>query len=404
MRNEDHILREKQFGADYFSTLPVVLARGEGILVWDVENNRYLDLIGAYSGLTHGHCHPRLVRTLKNQAHKISICSRICHHDQLAPFLKKLCAITQLEKAFLMNSGAEAIDSALKVARRFGYDIKGIGENQGEIIVMEGAFHGRTMAATSLSTQDIQKRGFGPFLPGIRFVPFGDLQALEKAITPQTAAILTEPILGEAGIIIPPKGWLQGVRSLCDRHKVLLMVDEIQSGLGRCGDWLCCHQEGVNPDIVILGKSLGGGLLPVSAVVGKAQYIDLLTKGSHGSTIAGSPLACAIGLEALLVLEEENLLENSKTLGQWFVETFVSLNLPGIKDVRGRGLWIGIETDPAVFKASDLCLRLLKKGLLAKETRGTIIRLAPPLVITKTALETALELLAQGIREEAGAN
>jgi ornithine--oxo-acid transaminase len=395
----DAVALERQFSAPNYHPLPVVLTRGEGAYLWDVEGRRYIDMMSAYSAVSHGHGHPRILAALEAQARRLAVPSRAYHNDRLGPFLEKLCALTGLDAALPMNSGAEAVETAIKAARRWGYRVKGIARDRAEIIVAEGNFHGRTTTIIGFSSEEAYRDGFGPFAPGFRAVKFGDLAAMERAITPETAAVLIEPIQGEAGIIVPPKGWLAGVRRLCDKHGVLLIVDEVQSGLGRTGAWFAFQYEQIRPDGLILGKALGGGVLPVSALVGTRALMDVFTPGSHGSTFGGNPLAAAVGLEALCVLEEEGLVERSRVLGEHMLQRLRSIRSPALKEVRGRGLWVGAEIDPAFGSAREACERLLRKGVLSKETHDTVIRLAPPLVIAREDLDWALDRFEEVVRE-----
>jgi ornithine--oxo-acid transaminase len=395
----DAVALERQFSAPNYHPLPVVLTRGEGAYLWDVEGRRYIDMMSAYSAVSHGHGHPRILAALEAQARRLAVPSRAYHNDRLGPFLEKLCALTGLDAALPMNSGAEAVETAIKAARRWGYRVKGIARDRAEIIVAEGNFHGRTTTIIGFSSEEAYRDGFGPFAPGFRAVKFGDLAAMERAITPETAAVLIEPIQGEAGIIVPPKGWLAGVRRLCDKHGGLLIVDEVQSGLGRTGAWFAFQHEQIRPDGLILGKALGGGVLPVSAFVGTRALMDVFTPGSHGSTFGGNPLAAAVGLEALCVLEEEGLVERSRVLGEHMLQRLRSIRSPALKEVRGRGLWVGAEIDPAFGSAREACERLLHKGVLSKETHDTVIRLAPPLVIAREDLDWALDRFEEVVRE-----
>jgi len=389
--------RENRYGAHNYHPLPVVLARGEGAYLWDTDGRRYIDMMSAYSAVSHGHAHPRILAALNTQARRLAVPSRAFYNDQLGPFLEKLCAVTGLDMALPLNTGAEAVETAIKAARRWGYRVKGIARDRAEIIVADGNFHGRTTTIVGFSTEEEYRDGFGPFTPGFRTVPFGDLAAMEAAITPNTAAVLVEPIQGEGGIIIPPKGWLAGVRALCDRHNVLLILDEVQTGLGRTGAWFAFQHENVKPDGLTLGKALGGGVLPVSALVGTRALMEVFTPGSHGSTFGGNPLAAAVGLEALRVLEEEDLVARSALLGDHMMRRLRALDLPAIKDVRGVGLLAGIEIDPAYGDARLVCERLVPRGVLSKETHATVIRLAPPLVISQADLDEAIDRIAEVI-------
>src|SRR5262245_31005347 len=390
---------ENQFSAHNYEPLPVVLARGQGAHLWDVAGRRYVDMMSAYSAASHGHAHPRILAALTAQAKRLAVPSRAYYNDRLGPFLQEICHVTGLDAALPMNTGAEAVETAIKAARRWGYRVKGIERDRAEIIVAEGNFHGRTTTVISFSTEADYRDGFGPFTPGFRAVPFGDLAAVERAITPQTAAVLVEPIQGEAGIIVPPAGWLIGLRRTCDAHNVLLILDEVQSGLGRTGAWFAYQHENIRPDGVILGKALGGGVLPVSAFVGTRELMDVFTPGSHGSTFGGNPLAAAVGLEALHVIRDEGLVEKSRVLGNHMLRRLRAIRSPALKTVRGRGLWVGAEIEPKIASAREACERLLAKGVLSKETHKTVVRLAPPLVIAPEELDWALDRFAEVLHE-----
>jgi ornithine--oxo-acid transaminase len=390
---------EKRYSAHNYEPLPVVLARGKGAHLWDTAGRRYIDMMSAYSAASHGHGHPRILAALKTQAERLAVPSRAYYNDRLGPFLQELCELTGLDAALPMNTGAEAVETAVKAARRWGYRVKGIARDRAEIIVAAGNFHGRTTTITSFSTEPDYRDGFGPFTPGFRAVAFGDLDAFERAITPDTAAVLVEPIQGEAGIILPPKGFLAGLRRICDAQGVLLILDEVQSGLGRTGAWFAFQHEGIRPDGIVLGKALGGGLLPVSAFVGTRELMDVFTPGSHGSTFGGNPLAAAVGLEALNVIRDEGLVEKSRVLGARMLARLSAIASPALKDVRGRGLWGGAEIDPAVASAREVCERLLAKGVLSKETHRTVVRLAPPLVIACEDLDWALDRFEEVLHE-----
>jgi ornithine--oxo-acid transaminase len=393
----DAMERETRYSAHNYNPLPVVLARGEGAYLWDVQGRRYIDMMSAYSAVSHGHAHPRILAALDAQARRLAVPSRAFYNDRLGPFLEKLCDVTGLDKALPMNTGAEAVETAIKAARRWGYRVKGIAPDKAEIIVAEGNFHGRTTTIIGFSSEADYRDGFGPFTPGFRAVPFGDLAAMEAAITPNTAVVMVEPIQGEGGIIVPPKGWLAGVRKLCDRHHVLLIVDEVQTGLGRTGAWFAFQHENIRPDGLILGKALGGGVLPVSALVGTEELMGVFTPGSHGSTFGGNPLAAAVGLVALRVLEDEDLVERSRTLGDHMMARLEAMDLPAIKAVRGMGLLAGIELDPRYADARTVCEMLIERGVLSKETHETVIRLAPPLMIAQEDLDWALDRIAEAI-------
>ena len=393
------IALETRHLAHNYHPLPVVLARGEGVWLWDVEGRRFLDMMSAYSAVSHGHAHPRILAALEAQARRLAVPSRAYHNDRLGAFAEKLSAVTGFEAVLPMNTGAEAVETAIKAERRWGTRVKGIPSGEAEIIVAEGNFHGRTTTIVGFSSEPDYRADFGPFAPGFRAVPFGNLAAMEQAISRKTAAILIEPIQGEAGIIVPPRGWLAAVRALCDRHHVLLILDEVQSGLGRTGAWFAFEHEGVRPDGLILGKALGGGVLPVSAFLAPRAVMDVFEPGSHGSTFGGNALAAAVGLEALKVIEEEGLVERSRVLGTHMLARLKAIKSPAIAAVRGRGLWAGVEIDPRFASGREACERLLAKGVLSKETHGTVIRLAPPLVITPAELDGGLDRLAEVIGE-----
>jgi ornithine--oxo-acid transaminase len=391
MTHNPTIAREDRFSAQNYHPLPVVLVRGEGVHVWDDAGNRYLDMMSAYSAVSHGHCHPRLVRRLSEQAAKLAVVSRAFHSETLAPFLERACSLTGMERALVMNSGAEAVETALKAARKWAYEVKGVAADQAEIIVCEGNFHGRTLGIISASTEEAYRRHFGPLLPGFKVIPYGDAAALERAIGPNTAALLVEPIQGEAGIVVPPAGFLARAAELCRAQRVLLIADEIQTGLGRTGRLLACQHEGVVPDGLILGKALGGGLLPVSMFLASREVMDVFTPGTHGSTFGGNPLAAAVGKEALDVLVEERLAERSAELGAYLMAELAALRSPFIAELRGKGLFVGMEIDPGKARAREVVERLMAQGILSKETHETTVRLAPPLVITREQIDWAIE-------------
>lgn len=387
------IAMEERYGARHYHPIPVVLTRGEGVYVWDTAGTRYIDMMSAYSAVSHGHCHPRLVRVLKKQAETLAIVSRAFHSDALALFLKRLCEATGFPKALPMNSGAEAVETAIKAARKWAYTVKGVAKDKAEIIVCEGNFHGRTTTIVGFSSEEQYRSGFGPFSEGFKRIPYNDADALEWAITPRTAAFIVEPIQGEGGILIPDKGYLARCKAICAKHNVLMICDEIQTGMGRTGKFLCYEHEGIQPDGVIMGKALGGGLLAVSAFLSRQDVMNVFTPGDHGSTFGGNQLASVVGKEALDVLFEEGLIERSATLGHYLLESIRQLNSPLIKNVRGRGLFIGIEIDPAKMSAREVCLQLMKEGILSKETHETVVRLAPPLVITQAQLDEVIAAL-----------
>lgn len=389
-----NIDRERQFGANNYAPLPVVLTRGEGVYVWDDQGNRYLDMMSAYSAVSHGHCHPQLVEVLRKQAGQLNIVSRAFYTDKLGHFLQRLSELTGFKRVLPMNTGAEAVETALKAARKWAYTVKGVEKNKAEIIACSGNFHGRTIAIVGMSTEPQYQKGFGPFPEGLKIVPFGDAAALEKAITPNTAAFIVEPIQGEGGINVPPEGYLKACEQICRKHNVLLICDEIQTGLGRTGKLMAYEHEGVKPDGLTLGKALGGGILPVSAFLCNDEVMDVFTPGDHGSTFGGNPLAAVVGLAALNILVDESLVKKADQLGEYFRESLRNLHSPLIKDVRGKGLLIGIEIDKSI-SAHELVLQLLPYGLLTKETHGTVIRLAPPLIITKEQIDTAVDAIRQ---------
>lgn len=383
---------EQKYGAQNYVPLPVVLVRGEGVYVWDDAGKRYLDMMSAYSAVSHGHCHPKLVNVLKKQAEKLNIVSRAFYTDKLGVFLKQVCELTGFEKALPMNTGAEAVETAMKAARKWAYTVKGVPKDKAEIIACKNNFHGRTIAIVGMSTEPQYQEGFGPFPPGLKTIPFGDADALEAAITPNTAAFLVEPIQGEGGIIVPPVGYLKKCAEICKKHNVLLLCDEIQTGLGRTGKLMAYEHDGVRPDGLILGKALGGGLFPVSLFLTRREVMDVFTPGDHGSTFGGNSLASAVAAEALNVLVEDKYAERASELGEYFREQLRAIGSPLIKDVRGKGLMIGVEIDER-YPAHDVCLELIKHGVLTKDTHHTVIRLAPPLVITKEQIDEAVAAL-----------
>ena len=382
------ISQTEKYGANNYHPLPIVISKAEGVWVEDPEGKKYMDMLSAYSAVNQGHRHPKIIQALKDQADKVTLTSRAFHNDQLGPWYEKIAKLTKKEMALPMNTGAEAVETAVKAVRRWGYDVKGIAENQAEIIACEGNFHGRTMTAVSLSSEAEYKRGFGPMLPGLKLIPYGDIEALKQAITPNTAAFMLEPIQGEAGIILPPKGFLKAAYDLCRENNVLFVADEIQAGLGRSGKLFACEWDDVTPDMYILGKALGGGVFPISCVVADKNVLGVFNPGSHGSTFGGNPMACAVSIAALEVLEDEDLTGRSLELGNYFMERLGEIKNPVIKDVRGRGLFIGVElTQPA----RSYCEKLKELGLLCKETHDTVIRFAPPLVINKEELDWAID-------------
>src|SRR5271165_3378059 len=387
---QDFIAAENGYGASNYKPLDVVLSRGEGVWVWDVEGNRYLDCLAGYSAINQGHCHPKIRDALVTQASRLTLTSRAFRNDQLAPFCEELCALTGSHKVLPMNTGAEAVETAIKTARKWGYEVKGVPEGCAEIIVFDKNFHGRTVSVVSFSTDPVATTGFGPFTPGFKLVPFGDIEALERAITPHTAAVLMEPIQGEAGVIIPPPGYVRAARELCTRENVLFILDEVQTGLGRTGKLLAEEHEGVEADITLLGKALSGGFYPVSAVLSSTETLGVLTPGVHGSTFGGNPLACAVARAALRVLVEEGMIENAVAQGKYLVEGLKAIPSGEVKEVRGRGLMLAIELYPDAGGARRFCEALQRRGILCKDTKEHTIRVSPPLVISRAEIDEAL--------------
>ena len=399
MNTQDYINLEEQYGAHNYKPLDVVLSKGKGVWVEDVEGKRYLDCLSAYSALNQGHCHPKIVQAMTEQLQNLSLTSRAFRNDKLGIFYKKLSDMTGYEMSLPMNSGAEAVETALKVARKWGYAVKGIPKYEAEIIVAAGNFHGRTVTIISFSTEPLYKEAFGPFTPGFKVIPFGDLEALKAAIGPNTAAVMLEPIQGENGVIIPPEGYLRGAADLCKQNNVLFIADEIQTGLGRTGKLFASEYEGVRPDITIIGKALSGGLYPVSAVLADKPVLGLIVPSEHGSTFGGSPLAAVVGTAALEVIEEEKLPERSFKLGKYFMDHLSEINSPHIKEIRGKGLLIGVELKPEAGGARRFCESLQDEGILAKETHTHVIRFAPPLIIDQETLDWALPKIAGVLRQ-----
>lgn len=392
MNTQDFIALEKQYLAPNYNPLDVVITRGEGVWVWDVDGKKYMDFLAAYSALNQGYCHPKIKKAMLEQLENVTLTSRAFRNDKLPLLAQKLCNMLGYEMMLPMNSGAEAVETALKAARKWGYIHKKIPEGRAHIVAMTNNFHGRTITIVSFSTEDDYRNGFGPFTEGFTVVPYGDVQAVENAITPHTVAVLMEPIQGEAGIIIPPEGTLRRVREICDQHHILMIADEIQSGLGRTGRMLACDWENVKPDMVCLGKALSGGFYPVSVVVGSREVMTVFNPGEHGSTFGGNPLAAAVAIAALDVLVEEKLVERAAELGKVAMDKLAPLaSNPLVKEIRGRGLWIGIELKPDAGGARKYCMKLMEKGVLAKDTHHHTIRLAPPLVITREELLTGLD-------------
>lgn len=391
MKTKDYIDREDKYLAHNYHPLPVVLTKADGIWVWDNEGNKYLDFLSAYSAVSAGHLNPRIKKALVSQLENMDVPSRAFYTDKLGEFAEALCKITGMEAMLPMNTGAEAVETAIKAARRWGYEKKGIAKDQAKIVVSEGNFHGRTTTIIGFSSDPEYRRDFGPFDGGFVPIPFGDIEALQKAITPETCAFITEPIQGESGIIMPPEGWLRQVQEICRKNDVLFIIDEIQSGLGRTGKNFAFQHEIDKPDGLILGKALGGGIYPVSAFLARKDVMDLFQPGSHGSTFGGNPIAAAIGLEAIKILEEDDLAGKSAELGHYLKEQLEALNSSLITEIRGLGLWIGMDIDPAKATAREVCERLKLKGLLCKETHETVVRFAPPLTITKNEIDWAVE-------------
>ena len=396
LTTHEFIELENLYGAHNYNPLDVVIERAEGVWVYDVEGKRYLDCLAAYSAVNQGHCHPKILEALIEQAHKVTLTSRAFRNEQLPLFYEELHELTGYDMALPMNSGAEAVETAIKTVRKWGHKVKGIPENQAEIIVCANNFHGRTVTSISFSTDAQYRDGFGPFTPGFRVIPFGDARALEEAITPNTCAFLVEPIQGEAGIIIPPAGFLKRAAEICRQNRVLLAVDEIQSGLGRTGKLFAYMHEDVKPDILIIGKALAGGFYPVSAVLSSWEIMRLYQPGDHGSTFGGNPLACAVARAALRVLQDEKLVERSAELGAYFLTLLQTMRSPEIKEVRGKGLWIAIELH---VPARPYCEALKNEGILCKETHDRVIRIAPPLVIEREEIDWAFERLRKVIEE-----
>ena len=390
---------EALYCAQNYKPLPVVLTRAQGVYVWDEDGKKYLDMMSAYSAVSHGHAHTRLVRLVQEQVEQLNIVSRAFHSDRLGPFLERACTLTGQDMALPMNTGSEAVETAIKAARKWAYTVKGVAADQAEIIACTGNFHGRTIAIVAMSDEPQYREGFGPFPPGFRLVEYGNIESLRATITGNTAAFLVEPIQGEGGIIVPPEGYLNEAARLCRENNVLLIADEIQTGLGRTGRLLACEHENVRPDGLILGKALGGGILPVSMFLARRDVMQVFTPGDHGSTFGGNPLAAAVGLEALNILVEDGLAERSAELGAYLLDELATIASPLITDLRGRGLFIGIEIDPSLASARQVCEALMKRGLLSKETHETVVRLAPPLVISKAEIDWAVTQIREVLQE-----
>ncbi len=395
MNTQDFISLEEKYGAHNYHPLDVVIDKAEGIWVWDVDGNKYMDCLAAYSAVNQGHCHPRIVNALKNQAEKVTLTSRAFRNDQLPLLYKELTELTGFEKVLPMNSGAEAVETALKAVRKWGYKVKGVPENKAEIITCRNNFGGRTITIISFSTEEQYKDGFGPLTPGFKNVEYGNAQALEEAITENTVAFIVEPIQGEGGVIVPPEGYLKEAYEICKNNNVLMIADEIQSGLGRSGKLFAFEYDGIRPDGVTIGKALSGGLYPVSAFLASSEIMDVFNPGDHGSTFGGNPLGAAVAREALKVLVEENLVEKSYELGKYFREKLRAVNSKHVKEIRGRGLFIGVELNDEAQGARRFCEALMSKEILAKETHENVIRFAPPLVITKEDIDWAMERISE---------
>jgi ornithine--oxo-acid transaminase len=390
---------ENRYCAHNYHPLPVVLTRGEGVYVWDDQGNKYLDMMSAYSAVSHGHAHPRLVNVLKHQAGVLNIVSRAFYTDKLGPFLQRVCELTGQDMALPMNTGAEAVETALKAARKWAYEVKGVAADKAEIIACTGNFHGRTIAVVAMSDEPQYQRNFGPFPGGFRLAEYGNIDDLERQINDNTAAFLVEPIQGEGGIVMPPVGYLKACQDLCRKRNVLLIADEIQTGLGRTGKMLACQHEDVVPDGLILGKALGGGILPVSMFLARREIMELFVPGDHGSTFGGNPLAAAIGHEALNILVEEDLPARSAAMGKYLLDELKALNSALISDIRGIGLFIGIEIDPSLASAREIVEQLMSRGLLSKETHETVVRLAPPLIITREQIDWSVNQIKEVLAE-----
>jgi len=382
---------EEKFGAHNYHPLPVMLVKAKGIYAWDEKGKQYIDMMSAYSAVSLGHAHPKIIAKATEQLHTLSLTSRAFYTNKLGPFLEYVCNLTKMDKALPMNTGAEAVETAIKAARKWGHKIKKIPDNSAEIIVCHGNFHGRTSTIIGFSSEQQYKDGFGPFSKGFVSIPYGDVEALKKAITKNTAAFLMEPIQGESGIHVPPDGYLKTCEKICKENNVLLFADEVQTGLGRTGTLLACDHENVKPDGLMLGKALGGGVMPVSLFLASEEVMSVYTPGDHGSTFGGNPLAATIGLEALKILMEENLIQNSHDRGEYFRKKLSQLKSDYIKDVRGKGLFIGVEIHPHKATAREVCLKLLEQGILSKETHETVVRFAPPLIITNEQIDEAME-------------
>ena len=399
MDTKDYVVLEDLYGAHNYHPLDVVISKAKGIWVWDLEGNKYLDFLSAYSSVNQGHCHPRIVRALVNQAKDVTITSRAFRNDQYPLLAKELCELTGYEMVLPMNSGAEAMETAIKAARKWAYQKKGVPKDEAEIIACSNNYHGRTITLISFSTEALYKKNFGPLTPGFVVVPYGDLEALEAAVSPNTAAFLVEPLQAESGINIPPEGYLKGAKEICEKNKVLFVADEIQTGLGRTGKLLGCEHEEIKPDVLVIGKSLGGGCYAISAVLSSREILGLFQPGEHGSTFGANPLACAVAREALRVIVEEELVENAAEQGKYFLEKLKTIKSKHVKEIRGKGLLIGIELKPEAGGARRFCEKLKDEGLLCKETQENVIRFAPPLLIKQKDLNWAFKRIKQVFKE-----
>lgn len=391
MDSKGYIQLEETYGAHNYQPLDVVITRGQGIWLWDVDGNKYLDCLSSYSAVNQGHCHPRILAALSGQASALTITSRAFRNDQLGRFYEEICRLTHSHKVLPMNSGAEAVETVIKAVRKWGYQVKGVPKDEAEIIVCENNFHGRTITIVGFSTDEQYRQNFGPFTPGFKIIPFGDAKALENAITPKTVGFLVEPIQGEAGVIVPPAGFLKQAKDICAKNNVVFILDEIQTGLGRTGKLLAEEHEGIEADLTLIGKALSGGFYPISAVLSNVEVLGVLRPGDHGSTFGGNPLACAVARMALKVLVEEGMIENAAKMGEYFRDQLNAIRSPYIKEVRGKGLLIGVELLPEAGGARRFCEKLMTKSLLCKETHENTIRFAPPLIIKKEEIDWALE-------------
>ena len=388
----------ERYSAHNYHPLPVVLDRGEGVWVWDVDGNRYLDMLSSYSAVNQGHRHPAIVAAAKEQLDRLTLTSRAFHNDQMGPFLRELCNASGFDAALPMNTGAEAVETAIKMVRKWGYQVRGIPEDQAEIIVCEDNFHGRTTTIVGFSSEAQYREGFGPFTPGFKLIPYGDIDALRAAIGPNTAGFLVEPIQGEAGVIVPPDGYMRQAAELCRENGVALVADEIQTGLGRTGRFFCCDWEGVRPEVLIVGKALGGGVYPVSAAIADKEFMDVFRPGDHGSTFGGNPLGAAVGRASLSVIRDEDLSRRSDELGSWFMEQLRAIPSPHVEQVRGKGLMIGLVIRESSGTARPFCEALEQRGILAKETHRQVVRFAPPLTVGRDVLQDALVEIAAVLR------